>query len=79
MDKARALYFTPSEQHILMEDYEESKIKSMNTAAPIKVRERAWQTVADRLYARQKKGHMSGTGHGPPSPNFTLAKNWPLQ
>ena len=54
MDKSRASYFPAAEQQLLMEFYEEVKdpirIKS-NTDAIIKEREKAWQTIADRLNA----------------------------
>jgi len=55
MDKLRAPYFTANEQHLLMETFEELKhiiLKKGNTAAIIKERERAWQTIADRLNAQ---------------------------
>ncbi len=51
MDKTRAAYFSPNEQQLLMETYEEVKhiiCKKGNTAAVI---ENAWQTIADRLNA----------------------------
>ena len=49
---ARAAYFSPSEAEILMEAYEEVKDvikKKGNTATVIKQREKAWQSIADRL------------------------------
>lgn len=50
----RAAYFSPSEAQILMEAYEEVKDiikKKGNTATVIKQREKAWQSIADRLNA----------------------------
>ncbi len=52
MDKTHAAHFSPNEQQLLMETYEEVKhiiCKKGNTAAVIKQRENAWQTIADRL------------------------------
>ena len=54
MEKTRAAYFSPAEQQLLMTIYEEVKhiiYKKGNTAAVIKQREQAWQTIADRLNA----------------------------
>ncbi|KAM9505130.1 uncharacterized protein ACWYII_047720 isoform 1-T3 [Salvelinus alpinus] len=55
----RAAYFSPSEAHILMEAYEEVKDiikKKGNTATVIKQREKAWQSIADRLNALNMNG-----------------------
>ncbi|XP_075890912.1 uncharacterized protein LOC142893852 isoform X2 [Nelusetta ayraudi] len=55
----RAAYFSPSEAEILMEAYEEVKeeIKTKgNTATAIKQREKAWQSIADRLNASNMIG-----------------------
>ncbi|CAJ1081765.1 uncharacterized protein LOC128515993 isoform X3 [Xyrichtys novacula] len=54
MPNSRATYFTPAEQQLLMELYEEVKpliCKKGNTSTIIKEREKAWQTIADRLNA----------------------------
>ncbi len=54
MDNSRASYFTATEQQLLMEHYEEVKNiirKKGNTATIIKEREKAGQTIADRLNA----------------------------
>ena len=54
MEKTRAAYFSPSEQQLIMEIYEEVKhirSKKGNTAAVIKQRDKAWQTIADQLNA----------------------------
>ncbi|KAM8829050.1 uncharacterized protein AB9W97_004681 isoform 2-T2 [Spinachia spinachia] len=59
MEKTRAAYFSPAEQQLIMETYEEVKhliCKKGNTAAVIKQREKAWQTIADRLNATNKTG-----------------------
>ncbi|KAI7796082.1 hypothetical protein IRJ41_013654 [Triplophysa rosa] len=56
----RASYFTAAEQQLLMEFYEEVKDtirKKVNTNAIIKEREKAWQTIADRLNATNLTGH----------------------
>ncbi|KAM9459067.1 uncharacterized protein ACWYII_010829 isoform 4-T8 [Salvelinus alpinus] len=55
----RAAYFSPSEAQILMEAYEEVKYiikKKGNTATVIKQREKAWQSIADRLNALNMNG-----------------------
>ncbi|XP_064874598.1 uncharacterized protein LOC135571778 isoform X2 [Oncorhynchus nerka] len=55
----RAAYFSPSEAQILMEAYEEVKDiikKKGNTATVIKQREKAWQSIADRLNALNMNG-----------------------
>ncbi|XP_053716553.1 uncharacterized protein LOC128756230 isoform X2 [Synchiropus splendidus] len=55
----RAAYFSASETEMLMEAYEEVKdrIKQKgNTATVIKQREKAWQTIADRLNAFNTTG-----------------------
>ncbi|KAM9500933.1 uncharacterized protein Hap1MRO34_006915 isoform 1-T1 [Clarias gariepinus] len=105
MDKTRAAYFSPNEQQLLMETYEEVKhiiCKKGNTAAVIKQRENAWQTIADRLNATnmsgqkrtwqqvkikyknilqaaiKKKSHITGTGGGPPTQDFTPAEELAL-
>ncbi|KAK0155462.1 hypothetical protein N1851_002126 [Merluccius polli] len=60
MDKRRASYFTTAEQQLLMEFYEEVEDtirKKGNTTAIIKEREKAWQTIADRLNATNLSGH----------------------
>ena len=54
MEKMRAAYFSPAEQQLIMEIYEEVKDvigKKGNTAAVNKQRVQAWQTIADRLNA----------------------------
>ena len=54
MADSRATYFTPAEQPLLMELYEEVTPlirKKGNTSTIIKEREKAWQTIADRLNA----------------------------
>ena len=51
---SRAAYFSPPELEILMEAYEGVKDtikKKGNTATVIKQREKAWQSIADRLNA----------------------------
>nr|XP_046174834.1 uncharacterized protein LOC124007975 isoform X1 [Oncorhynchus gorbuscha]XP_046174835.1 uncharacterized protein LOC124007975 isoform X1 [Oncorhynchus gorbuscha] len=55
----RAAYFSRSEAQILMEAYEEVKDiikKKGNTATVIKQREKAWQSIADRLNALNMNG-----------------------
>ncbi|XP_055737457.1 uncharacterized protein LOC129822926 isoform X2 [Salvelinus fontinalis] len=55
----RAAYFSLSEAQILMEAYEEVKDiikKKGNTATVIKQREKAWQSIADRLNALNMNG-----------------------
>ncbi|XP_076602125.1 uncharacterized protein LOC143329876 isoform X2 [Chaetodon auriga] len=55
----RAAYFSPSEAKILMEAYEEMKEqikKKGNTATVIKQRQKAWQSIADRLNALNMTG-----------------------
>ncbi|XP_046881830.1 uncharacterized protein LOC124471381 isoform X2 [Hypomesus transpacificus] len=59
MEKTRVAYFSPAEQQLLMTIYEEVKhiiCKKGNTAAVIKQREQAWQTIADRLNATNMTG-----------------------
>ena len=54
MENSRASYFTATEQQLLMEFYEEVKHiirKKGNTSTIVKEREKAWQTIADRLNA----------------------------
>lgn len=54
MEKTRAQYFTPAEQSLLMQCYEEVKhvlTKKGNTAAVKKQREMAWDSIAQRLNA----------------------------
>ncbi|KAM9503591.1 uncharacterized protein ACWYII_000820 isoform 1-T2 [Salvelinus alpinus] len=55
----RAAYFSLLEAQILMEAYEEVKYiikKKGNTATVIKQREKAWQSIADRLNALNMNG-----------------------
>lgn len=50
----RAAYFSPHEAEILVKAYQEFKEeikKKGNTATAIKQREKAWQSIADRLNA----------------------------
>ena len=52
--KERAVIFSPSEQTIIMSLYEDNKHISMaksNTATAARVRQAAWQTIADKLNA----------------------------
>lgn len=52
MAKARAQFFTPAEQQLLLEGYEEFKgiiPTKGNTAEAAKTREQGWQKVADKL------------------------------
>ncbi|KAK0151074.1 hypothetical protein N1851_007765 [Merluccius polli] len=60
MDRSRTSYFTVTEQQLLMEFYEDVKDtirKKGNTHAINKEREKAWQTIADRLNATHLSGH----------------------